>query len=323
MEQNPSSPIWYGRHGAELIGPLTTERLQQLVADHTLRDHDTVRLGTDGPWMPVGEIQKLFAEGDTPHDAAQAARDALARASRAHLIDSGSDEAPLVARLPRRSRLNAAGLLGDLLAATIGRALGWLFSQVMWLLKYRPVRWAAFLALVAGASGAIYWFVVLPRLPLSAEAVLAEYQQLWVEVAAARERKAGDDEWESLIGRADSLAFRHELPLRHQATSRQPIIQELLWATPNLPQAVRDSRGERSDESQAIAKVRIHLSNAERLAVREGEIAEQLPAADRSGARTMFGESGIDALFVGFLVFDGLVVLAVGWYVLRRATTGG
>jgi hypothetical protein len=266
--------------------------------------------------MSVADVQRLFAENDAPHDAAQAAREALARAARAQLNTEGSDEARTLPRLPRRSRLAALGVLGDLFAATIGRAAGWLLSQVVRVLKYRPVRWAAMLTVTAATVWAVYWFLVLPRLPIASAEVLAEYRQLWDDVEAAG-KDAGSADWDRLTARAESLAFRHELPLRHHATARQPIVQELMWATPLLSQAVTDVRDGRADKSQQVAKVRIHLQNAERLAVRQQEIAEEQPVASRAPLVTT-GDGGIDTLFVAFLAFDALVAVAIVWYALRR-----
>ena len=99
MDAAAPNAFWYCRRGSELIGPMSTARLEQMLAARALRDHDLVRLGADGAWMSVGDIHRLFEEPDTPADASQAARIALARSARAQLAAEAGDDAP---RLPRR-----------------------------------------------------------------------------------------------------------------------------------------------------------------------------------------------------------------------------
>ena len=65
---------WYCRRGSELLGPMSTARLEQMIAARSVRDHDHVRVGANGEWISVAEIHRLF-EGEAPTvDAAEAAR---------------------------------------------------------------------------------------------------------------------------------------------------------------------------------------------------------------------------------------------------------
>lgn len=297
---------WYCRRGSELLGPVSTARLEQLLAARAIQDHDHVRVGADGAWIPVADIRQLFHAESPAADASHAARNALARAAHAQLAADVGNEPP---RLPRKPRFAALGAIADVVAATLGRACGWLLSLIGRWLACRPVRWAIGAALAGAAVWAFATFVVWPRLPLAAVNVLADYRDLWEQVEDARRRNAPDQEWSRLVDRADALALRHAPPLQHQARFRQPVIQELLQATAFLTLAVHDARDGRAESSPAAAKFLIHLQNAERRLAREREIAGELatPAPHPD-----------NLLLAGFLILDGVLLLAAAAFVLRR-----
>jgi hypothetical protein len=258
----------------------------------------------------VAQIHRLF-EGEAPTvDAAAAAEAALARSARAQLAVEAGEDAP---RLPRRNRLRLLGLGADVLAGTAGGALGGMATVIGRVLAYRPLQWAAGLATFGTCAFAVYWLVILPRLPLSAPEVFAEYQGYWKMVEAAAGQPTSEAEWQVILADGESLAARSGPALKWHAESRSPVLQELLWGTPFLAPAVRDVRDGKRETSEVVSKFVIHLQNAERRIAREKEMAEeQLPAS--VGAVAGHG----DRLLVGFVMFDGILVLAAGVFVMRR-----
>lgn len=305
---------WYCRRGSELLGPISTARLEQMIAARSLRDHDHVRIGADGAWISVAEIHRLF-EGEAPTvDAAEAARAALARTARAQLAVQAEDDVP---RLPRRNRLRALAAAADVLTGTVGRVLGGAAALIGRVFVSRPVRWGVVAATIAACAWGAYWLVIVPRLPLSPENALAEYQQFWNTIEAAGRQSTSDAEWSAIAAHGESLAARFEPALKHHADSRSPVLQELLWGTPYLMPAVRDARDGKQATSEAVSKFVIHLQNAQRRLAREKEVAEEQPAALAAAAARADREQG-DRLLMGFLVIDGILVLAAGAFVVRR-----
>ncbi len=54
---------WYVQHGGKQYGPMTSANLKKLAAEGKISPNTTVRLGSEGNWVPAARVQGLFAAG--------------------------------------------------------------------------------------------------------------------------------------------------------------------------------------------------------------------------------------------------------------------
>ena len=54
---------WYVQHGGKQYGPMTSANLKKLAAEGKISPNTTVRLGSEGTWVPAARVQGLFAAG--------------------------------------------------------------------------------------------------------------------------------------------------------------------------------------------------------------------------------------------------------------------
>jgi hypothetical protein len=261
-DAHEQQPRWYFRRSGEIVGPLSTSRLEELLRQQALGDRDEVRLETEAAWMPVADVRRMFADArsegdnaeDAPVDAAHAAAAALSKSARAHLLRPAGP--PRVTRRTPSARPNPIAVgLGALveLAATFTAAV---VMQVLRVFRLQIVQ----VAILAVLVGVFVWQVVLPRIPIPSDAILAQYQQLWHEIRAARDQTDGTADWESLERRIAATVAETKPHLTVRSSPSYPEHHELVLVADLLPVVAQEAKaGEQStrNEHQLISHLAV------------------------------------------------------------------
>jgi hypothetical protein len=114
---------WFWKHKGQMLGPLSTETLADLVQKRRVFDRDEVRFAESQQWITGAELKNLFA-GTPDASSADAAAALLAHVRRP---DGGNEEA--VADLPQIHVPRVSGIFGYV-GGLVSSAVGWLFVAV-------------------------------------------------------------------------------------------------------------------------------------------------------------------------------------------------
>ena len=120
--------------------------------------------------------------------------------------------------------------------------------------------------ILAVLAGLLVWKVILPRIPIPSDVILAQNQQLWHEIRAARDQANGAADWESLERRIAATVAETKPHLTRRSSPDDPEYHELVLVADLLLVVAREAKaGEQStrNEHQLIS----HLDAA----------AQQLP----------------------------------------------
>ena len=70
---------WFWKHKGDLLGPLTTEALAELVEADRVHDRDQVRVAETEDWLSGADVKRLFASGDGEKSSAARAAELLSQ----------------------------------------------------------------------------------------------------------------------------------------------------------------------------------------------------------------------------------------------------
>lgn len=187
-----------------------------------------------------------------------------------------------------------------------GAAQGVAWSVGLWLraMRYRTVQTCVAAAVLA-CAGVVGWKFVEPRLPVSADTVLADYNRVWKQLQAAHESdETSAERWEQIRSEMRAGLATSAEKLQRQATSGRPELQELMWASEHFPAALREAQ-ESNNGRSAQRRLAIHLSNAEAAMSRRAELTASGSPATTSGyseSRMFYAVIAIGIVILGWLI---------------------
>jgi len=182
---------WFWKHKGQMLGPLSTETLADLVQKRRVFDRDEVRFVESQQWINGGELKQLFA-GSPGASTSEAAAALLAHVRR----PDGSSEPPIAElELPQLRAPGIEGLTGWLSGA-ITDAVGWLFVAAALPLLVLFSRFGK--PIIAAAVFVTVGVIILRSLDLSRsrnQRVVNDLMDSGAQLHTLRNKKTSETEW--------------------------------------------------------------------------------------------------------------------------------
>ena len=310
---------WFWKHKGQMLGPLSTETLADLVQKRRVFDRDEVRFAESQQWITGVELKQLFA-GSPGASSADAAAALLAHVRKP---ESGDDAA--VAELPQVHVPRVAGIFGYL-GGLFTSAVGGLFVAVAAPLLAVFSRFGKPIIVVGVLAIAGIMFAA--SLDLSGgqnRRVAADLVAAGEQLRELRNKKTSDAEWSEFT--TETRAWLQPTIAELQERAKRFPLQRSQWfdferlnsrtrhdlirAGNALDKELDQGPLQIGDPVAFSSMLNEALSKLEGLEFR-GWNRERGPAQ---------GSADLDMLTIGFIALDALLVIGgVAWWLNRKRT---
>jgi hypothetical protein len=310
---------WFWKHKGQMLGPLDTETLADLVRKRRVFDRDEVRFAESAQWITGAELKQLFTE--TPHvSSVDAAAALLAHVRR----PDGGDESPVAElQLPQMQAPAVTGIFAWL-AGLVNSAVGSLFVAVAapLLAVFSRFGKPIVVAAVFAAAGVIF----VRSLDISGgqnSDVAASLLTAGERLTELRNRSTSEAEWDTFTADtrtwlkptiADLQTHAQRFPLqgrkwfdfeRLNARTRHDLIRACNALDKELDEGPLNTGG----------PVAFNSLLGEALSKLEGN---EFRGWNRARGPARPAGDDFDSLTVGFIAFDALVLIGGAAFWLRR-----
>lgn len=296
----PDGSFWYCRIDGKEIGPLSSGRVKQMARQGKLLREDDVRLGSTGDWVSADDVAGLFAGMKTLSRAEQRAAKAEADAAEHSEPHHLREPSPLAdAWDALRDRFSGArdsfavfrAILSAVCLMAVGITLVIIVGQRMALIS-------------------LDWSDQPDPYP-ALQSAFQEFKEL-------RAKSAGPDEWKTFSEQTSTQLAPLLASLEQQASSKNRLAQQLLWAGRDCwPAMLVEAREEPNEAEQ---RFETHLANVATL--KQGQTLYPSTSRINGSAAfntTIFLRNYGEHLIAGMLFLDAvLIVWLARWWLKRR-----
>lgn len=330
------SELWYWKHGRDLLGPLETQTLEDLIRRRRIADRDQVRLTTDEHWLSGAQVKALFAGRDPDAETSQAAAKLLAEAGKRRMSLDADAEVAAQAGLPDRIWFQVRRVLRLMLAPVDGltERVAELLVFCLKLLSPLANRYVVLASVLVVLAAVLVARVRTGTDSLNRRAY-ADASQAWADLQGLQSRDASQEEFEAFSAATLPILDRHLMILMEDARhSAGPAADALLttgtslqgWEAVHLRKALI--------QAMLALKKLLALSPESRMNSPTANIVRQnltlagslfeeglkMPVSTYMArpAENERRDEGVSPLVVGFLVIDGVLLCGGLWFWLRR-----
>lgn len=310
---------WFWKHKGQMLGPLDTETLADLVQKRRVFDRDEVRFAESQQWITGVELKQLFAASP----GASSADAAAALLAHVRKPDGGNDAA--VADLPQIHVPRFAGIVGYL-AGLASAAVGWLFVAIAAPLLAVFSRFGKpIIALAVFATAGIMFAMSLDASGNQNKQAAADLLAAGERLQDLRNKQTSEAEWAEFT--AETRAWLQPTIADLQARAKRFPLQGSHWFDFERLNArtrhdlIRAGNALNKELDQGPLQIGDPVAFNSLL----NEAVSKLEGLEFRGWNRQRGPArpgvDLDALTIGFIAFDVLLLIGgAAWWLNRKRT---